>query len=71
MDDVSSICRTIGRKEMEARLGVSKAAIANAVAQGRFPARWYIVVREMCAESGIVCPDAAFSFAKPNTEDAA
>ncbi|MGI3165524.1 hypothetical protein [Pseudooceanicola sp. 200-1SW] len=71
MDDISYICQEIGRKEMEARLGVSKAAIANAVAQGRFPARWYLVVREMCAEKDIVCPDGVFSFAKPTAEDAA
>ena len=75
MSKVSDICDVLGRKEIGQRLGVRKAAIANAVADGRFPSRWYKVISRMCEDSGIDCPLNAFNFADENAprqkEDAA
>lgn len=62
MGTVTDICDRLGRKNMAMRLGVKATAISNAVAAGRFPAKWFLVVREMCAESGVECPDGVFAF---------
>lgn len=67
MNTVSDICSRLGRKNIEARLGVTKSAIANAASQGRFPARWYLVISEMCREEGVECPEDIFNFAPDET----
>lgn len=71
MCTIPDICDAIGRKTLGQRLGVGRAAIANAVAEGKFPARWFKVVTDLCAEKGIDCPDELFNFAIPKSEDAA
>lgn len=72
MEKISDICDALGRKEMGLRLGVSKAAIANAVSDGKFPARWYSVISAMCAEVGVDCSETLFGFIPVSTpEDAA
>jgi hypothetical protein len=73
MDKTSDICDALGRKEMGQRLGVSRAAIANAVTDGRFPSRWYKVISRMCEESNRDCPMQLFNFADESLsgEDAA
>ncbi|WP_028957976.1 hypothetical protein [Sulfitobacter sp. 20_GPM-1509m] len=64
MSEILFICDALGRKEMGHRLGVSKAAIANAVADGRFPSRWYKVISNMSADAKIDCPMKLFNFAE-------
>lgn len=59
---VEKICDAIGRKNLIAKLGISKAAIANAVSAGHFPTRWYQVVKQECEGLGIACPDELFNF---------
>tara|TARA_Y100000766_G_C18471096_1_gene395247 strand:+ start:214 stop:459 length:246 start_codon:yes stop_codon:yes gene_type:complete len=75
MSEISVICDALGRKEIGRRLGVSKAAVANAVSDGRFPSRWYKVISRMCADQGVGCPLSAFNFADESipvpSEDAA
>jgi len=73
MIKISDICDALGRKEMGARLGVSKAAIGNAVSDGKFPSRWYKVISHMCADADIECPMSLFNFADESvaSEDAA
>ncbi len=72
MSKISDICDALGRKEMGRRLGVSKAAIANAVADGKFPSRWYKIISRMCADAEIECPMRLFNFADETaTSDAA
>lgn len=58
---------------MGQRLKVSRAAIANAVAEGKFPPRWYRILSRMCVEGAVECPMELFNFAEENTdqEDAA
>lgn len=73
MSKISDICDTLGRKEMGHRLGVSRAAIANAVADEKFPSRWYMVISRMCTDANIECPMVLFNFADESItgEDAA
>lgn len=56
------ICDALGRKRMAERLGVGLPAISNAAADGQFPAKWFAVLRDMCAEAGVECPEALFKF---------
>lgn len=62
MSTVKIICDRIGRRPMAQALGVRPTAISNAVSEGMFPARWFVVVRRMCGERGIDCPEALFNF---------
>jgi hypothetical protein len=62
MMTVSEICAALGRKEMERFLGVSKAAVSNAVGNGEFPASWYDVIEVECAKRGIACDRSLFAF---------
>lgn len=69
MTTVLDICDALGRKEMGQRLRVSRAAIANAVSEGKFPPRWYRVLSTMCAERDVECPMGLFSFAEDDATD--
>jgi hypothetical protein len=74
MTTILDMCDALGRKEMGQRLGVKRAAIANAVSEGKFPPRWYVVLSRMCAEKDVPCPVELFNFAEeksPDQEDAA
>jgi hypothetical protein len=65
MATVEQVCDAVGRAELARLLGVRKQAVSNAVADGRFPAKWFSVVRDLCASRGIDCPESLFSFAQP------
>lgn len=65
MMEIGKLCDALGRKELQARLGVKRAAIANAVAEGKLPPRWYRVVSDLCAERGVECQDEYFNFVEP------
>ncbi|WP_306150619.1 hypothetical protein [Roseovarius sp. MMSF_3281] len=73
MMTVSEICTTIGRKELERALGVSKAAISNAVSNEAFPPSWFDVIEAECAKRDINCDRSLFAFRRaPHApEDAA
>jgi len=58
----SDVCDALGRKLMAERLRVGLTAISNASSQGQFSARWYAVIKSLCAETGFDCPDHLFSF---------
>lgn len=58
----SDICDALGRKAMSERLGVGLTAISQACVEGKFSARWFKIVRSMCSDAGIECPDHLFSF---------
>ncbi len=68
MMTVSDICDAIGRKELMIRLDVSKSAVSNSVADGVFPSSWYGVIKTMCADRGLECPQSLFNFRKSATE---
>lgn len=56
------IADRIGRVELASAVGVSKAAVSNAVVTNRFPASWYAVIKDICNTAGIECPLCAFNF---------
>lgn len=62
MISVSNICDAIGRQRIARAVGVKPTAVSNAVAEARFPAKWFLVLSEMCAESGLECPATLFAF---------
>lgn len=71
-----TICDAIGRKAIADHIGASLTAVSNASTEGKFPARWYRGIRDLCVRAGVPCPDEAFNFIRPNTpptptEDAA
>lgn len=62
---VAQICETIGRQKIADAVGVSLPAVSNAVGDKRFPARWYPVVRDLCIQNDLDCPESLFNFASP------
>tara|TARA_B100002003_G_scaffold137914_1_gene127536 strand:+ start:854 stop:1102 length:249 start_codon:yes stop_codon:yes gene_type:complete len=65
------IADALGRSKIAKRKGVTPAAISAALKevdssgaprQPKFPAAYYRVVRDMCLEAEIECPDEAFNF---------
>ncbi len=71
MMTVEQICDEVGRKQLADSLNVSRAAITNAIAAGKFSPRWYRVVSVLCDEKGIECPDDLFGFIQPDRVEAA
>ena len=69
MSTVEEICDKVGRVNLAARLGVTKAAITNAISDDVFPSRWYRVVKEECNAFGINCPIDIFGFRKPKSTE--
>jgi len=69
METVEQICDQIGRRPLADALGVSKAAITNAISENKLPPRWYRVVSVLCKDQGINCNDELFAFIAP-TENA-
>jgi hypothetical protein len=60
-----TICDAIGRKVIADHIGASLTAVSNASTDGKFPARWYPGIRELCAAAEHPCPDEAFNFVIP------
>lgn len=63
--DVGSLFAMLGRAELAQRLGVGMTAISNAAVRESIPASWFLVVRAMCMERALECPEYMFAF----TED--
>lgn len=62
---VHKITDELDCEELCKRLGVRPRMI-NKVRHDRiFPTRWYKVVRDMCADAGIDCPEDAFNWQLP------
>ena len=72
MTSAADICSALTRQEMSRRLRVGQTAISNACVEGKFPAKWFRVLQQMCGEVAIDCPIELFSFVTPPAaEDAA
>lgn len=56
----NQIVKALTPAAIRARIGVSVSSIEKA--QHGIPARWYVVIRNMCIERGIDCPYEAFNF---------
>lgn len=70
MVTVRTICDEVGRIPLAQSLNVSKSAITNAIAAGKFSPRWYRVVSKICADKGLDCPDDLFDFIEPDARNA-
>lgn len=74
-NSAAHIVNAIGRKRVAAACGVSVNQIGNAVACGRFPARWYKPLLDLAREHDVALPMTLFNWAKPKklgrTHDAA
>lgn len=59
---VSQVVDVVTSAAIEDRLGVTKHAVRAAKTAGIFPAAWYVALCDLCAEAGIDCPAALFSW---------
>lgn len=50
MTDIKQIVSAIGVSEIASQVGVTNASVYNAIYDGKFPAAWYRVVKDLCAE---------------------
>lgn len=64
--NMPELATALGRAALARRLGVVVTAVNNAVARGKFPCSWYLVVNAMAAERGLECSDEMFSMVPPN-----
>jgi len=62
METVKSIIKTLGREPLATALGVGVKAVGAASVSGRFPANWYLIIKNLCGAADLKCPDALFSF---------
>ena len=62
MMTVEQIYDEVGRDVLMQRLGVSKSAMTNAIAAGKFPAGWFRIIRIACEEAEVRCPEHLFNF---------
>lgn len=70
MITVSEICDAIGRQVLAKDLSVGSTAVSNAAVQGRFPAKWFKVVKRHCDRLDLQCPDELFNFLNPTSPEA-
>lgn len=68
MDHAKRIADLIGRQTIARRVGVKYGAVSAAVTRGGFPASWHLIVKDLCAERSVDCPDEAFSFKEPTID---
>lgn len=54
------IADAIGRKEMAEALGIGLTAVSNRVVEGKFPPSWFVIVKSLCDEKDIECPESLF-----------
>lgn len=65
---VADIIDALGYPKLEASLGLSHSSIRHARVSGRFPARWYLIVSDLCEEAGVECPKSAFAWVGSGSE---
>lgn len=66
-ETVKQIADKLGDEAIAKACGVSDHSVRNARWQGRFPASWFPVIREMCSGAKIKCPESAFNFKSPSS----
>jgi hypothetical protein len=69
MNTVEKILATLTREAIAERLGVSMSSISDAAVAGVMPARWYLVVRLMMAETGNGEPPLPAFAMRPDRKD--
>lgn len=49
-------------------LGLSQRNLRHIKTQGKFPAMWYLPVKQLLESHGLLCPIEAFKFAQPSSK---
>lgn len=70
MSKAREIADALTQARIAAIVGVGVTAVNNAVARGKFPARYFLPLSKHCAAVGIDCPEDAFAFATNETDAA-
>lgn len=52
--------RFVGRKRFEAEVGVKTQVVTRAIRDGLMPARWFLSVRRLCNDLGVMTPEHLF-----------
>jgi hypothetical protein len=60
--DIAYFLKELGRTKFEQALGHSPPVVTRAKNEGAFPAAWYIGIRDLCAETGLDCPEHLFKW---------
>lgn len=68
MTNTQHIADQIGQRQIATALGVGTTAVSNAVVRGSFPTSWFLVVKRLCDERGVDCPETAFNFKLPSDD---
>jgi len=63
----SHLADALGRKRISETLGVGVTAVSNAVVRDKFPATWFLAVRELATAEGLECPPELFGM-KPSNQ---
>lgn len=62
MTTIGEVADALGRDEIVRVIPkIERPAVDAAVRRGKFPASWYVVVKELAASKGIDCPDSLFA----------
>lgn len=69
MVKVTNICDALGRRNVATRCAVGLTAVSNWCAEDKIPAKFYLVIKDMCGEIESPCPDCMFSFSHPAEGD--
>lgn len=59
-DTVGQFIQFVGRKRFEAELGVKTQVVTRAIRDDLMPARWFLSVRGLCNELGVMTPEHLF-----------
>ena len=62
MTTVSEIIEMVGSAKIQSLLGVTEFSIRAARRDGKFPANWFAVISDQCAEAQVECPRGLFNF---------
>lgn len=66
MNTAQDIASELTQAQIARALGVGVTAVNNALQRGgKFPSGWFTVVRSLCEERGLECPEGAFNFKAP------
>lgn len=71
MLDVKSIVAAVGSEKIQEKTGKSEHSVRAAIREKLFPAKWYPVIKELCAEVEQECPLHLFNFIQSDDDASA
>ena len=64
MKTPKDVYEALGRDRIQRELGLTPASLTDAIADGKFPARWYARIKALADADGVALPLALFSWRK-------